>query len=66
MFVLTHLQSDSASFKKRNGELEMVIYVTPNHQIRHKLEIQKLRFLHNMIEENIGFKMVKELSFYHN
>ena len=44
----------------------MFKYVTPHHQIRHKSEIQKLRFKHNVIAENIGFKMVKELCFYHN
>ena len=39
--------------------------VTPHHQMRHKWEIQKLRF-HNVIEEIINFELVKELSFYHN
>ena len=38
----------------------------PHHQMRHKSEILKLRFWHNVIEENIGLKMVKELCFYHN
>ena len=33
------------------------------HQMRHKLEIHKLRL--NVIKETIGFKMVKELRFYH-
>ena len=42
------------------------IYVTPHHQMRHKSEFQKLRLWHNVIEENSGFKMVKELRFYHN
>ena len=41
------------------------LYVTPHHQMRHKSEIQKLRFEHNVIDENIGLKMVKELCFYH-
>ena len=40
--------------------------VTPDHQKGHKSEIQKLRFLHNVIEENISFEMVEELCFYHN
>ena len=44
----------------------MYIYVTPLHQMRHKSQIQKLRFLNNMIEINISFIMVKELCFYHN
>ena len=35
-------------------------YVTPHHQMRHKSAIQKLMLWHNVIEENIGFKMVKE------
>ena len=42
-----------------------LINVTPHHQMRHKSEIQKLRFEQNVINENIGLKMVKELCFYH-
>ena len=38
----------------------------PHHQMRHKSEIQKLWFEHNVIAENIGFKMVQELCFDHN
>ena len=34
--------------------------------MRHKWQIQKLRFLHNVIEENTSYKMVEELCFYHN
>ena len=34
--------------------------------MRHKSQIQKLRFLNDMIEDNTSFKMVKELCFYHN
>ena len=34
--------------------------------MRHKSQIPKLRFGHNVIEENTSFKMVKELCFYHN
>ena len=41
-------------------------YVTPHHQMRHKSQIQKLRFWNNMKEDNTSFKMVKELCFYHN
>ena len=41
-----------------------VSYVTPHHQMRHKSEIQKLRLWDNVIEENIGFKMLKEWCFY--
>ena len=44
----------------------MVEYMTPHHQMRHKSEIQKLRFYHNVVGEDIDFKMVKELCFYHN
>ena len=42
------------------------LYVTPHHQMRHKSQIQKLRFWDNMIEDNTSFIMVKELCFYHN
>ena len=42
------------------------LYVTPHHQMRHKSEIQKLRYEHNVKDENIGLKMVKELCFYYN
>ena len=34
--------------------------------MRHKSQIQKLRFRHHVIEDNTSFKMVKELCFYHN
>ena len=40
--------------------------VTPHHQMRHKSQIQKLRFRHNVIEENTSFEMMKKLCFYHN
>ena len=33
----------------------------PHYQMRHKSEIQELRFWHNVIEENIGFKIVKNM-----
>ena len=42
------------------------IYVTPHHQMRHKSQIQKSGFRHNVIEENTSFEMVKKLCFYHN
>ena len=42
------------------------IIVTPHHQMRHKSQIQKLGFRHNVIEENTSFEMVKKLCFYHN
>ena len=41
-------------------------YVTPQHQMRHKSQIKKLRFWNNIIEDNTSFIMVKELCFYHN
>ena len=34
--------------------------------MRHKSQIQKLRFCHNVTEKNTSFKMVKELCFYCN
>ena len=34
--------------------------------MRHKSQIQKLRFWNNVIEDNTSFKMIKELCFYHN
>ena len=43
-----------------------ILYVTPHHQMRHKSQIQKMRFLNNVIEDNTSFKMVKELCLYHN
>ena len=46
--------------------LEITSYVTPHHQMRHKSQIQKLRFLNNVIEDNTSFKMVKDLCFYHD
>ena len=45
---------------------ESPLYVTPHHQIRHKSQIQKLRFCNKVIEDNTSFKMAKYLSFYHN
>ena len=47
---------------------KMVVYREhiPDHQMRHKSQIQKLRFWNNMIEDNTSFIMVKELCFYHN
>ena len=41
-------------------------YVTPHHQMRHKSQIQKLGFRHNVIEENKSFEIVKKICFYHN
>ena len=43
-----------------------VTCVNPHPQMRHKSEIQKLWFLHNEIEDNIGFKVAKEICLYHN
>ena len=43
-----------------------ILICDPHHQLRHKSEIQKLRFRHNVIEENIGFRMLIELCFNHN
>ena len=37
-----------------------VINVTPHHQMRHKSQIQKLRFGNNMIEDNTSFIMMTE------
>ena len=57
---------NARKIKNASPTHEMFLYVTPHHQMRHKSQIQKLGFRHNVIEENTSFEMVKKLCFYHN
>ena len=57
--MIIHSGSSSYLFKLRR--IFSSRYVTPHHQMRHKSEIQKLSFLPKVIEENIGFIVVKKI-----
>ena len=48
------------------GGLSRDMYVTPNHQMRHKLQIQKLGLRYTVTKEDVGYRMANELCFYHN